>query len=159
MLVSQAGLARRLNVSKTSVFRAVQKGRITVTPDGKIDLEPALLAWSETKDISQDHRKKSEADHPGDDESYQEWLSRKVKAQALKIELELEEMNAHLISTERVNLIWADVIRKITVMVEAIPVKGAALCVGKGQKAVKEILDRLTGEALNEVADLSKKYL
>ena len=153
MLVSQAGLARRLGVSKSVIFRAVKKGRITLTAEGKVDLEPALLQWADTKDHTQD-RKGGTGHHPGDD-SYHNWQTRKVKAQALRAEMEVETKRSTLLSAERVDLIWKDVVSRITAILDRIPAKGAAACAGKKSAEIQVIMKQITDNALHEVADMA----
>ena len=162
MQVTQAGLARRLGVTTSAVNRAVKLGRIPLNADRKIDLEPALKLWEETKCHEHAERAKKveeagKAPDP-DGETFHGWNTRKVKAQALKLEMENAVLEGKLLEAEQVRLIWADAILRMKSKLQSVPMKGAALCAHKSQKAIQAILERLTAEALEEIANLSKEY-
>lgn len=53
-LVSQREFARRVGVSSTAVQKALRNGRISATPDGRIDFESQIKNWKGLKDQSKE---------------------------------------------------------------------------------------------------------
>jgi hypothetical protein len=49
-IISQAELARRLDVTQSAVHNAVKNKRITLRPDGKVNYPVALAEWKANTD-------------------------------------------------------------------------------------------------------------
>ena len=169
MLVSKSEFARHVKVKPPTITNAIKTGRLTET-NGKLDLEKSLIAWEENRKAPYREGKKGrpaieplevidpEEAPDGSGLTLNEWNIRKTAAQAKKIEMDLERARGELLSADRVSMIWTDAIMKMRAKIGTIPNKGAPLCAHKTPKEIKEILTRLTDEALNEVANITTEY-
>ncbi len=54
-LITQAEFARRKDVPRQAVNKAIRAGRITKTPSGKIDWETQSVAWETNRRVEKDH--------------------------------------------------------------------------------------------------------
>lgn len=119
--ITQAELARRLNVSRASVSKAVKAGRIVADDDGLFDPVEAELQWvSNTRPSAKGKRK------PGSG-SYAEARGRKEAALARMAELRLAQAEGNLIERDAVNFALDDLGAVLRGLMEAFPDRVAPL--------------------------------
>ena len=143
---SQYARYRRCNPS--SVTRAIQRGTIRLTSEGKIDTGDADARWP--LDCEPD----LEA-IVGHDErmSFDEATRRKVAAQALLAELELKTREGALLDAAAVVKAWVAHGANIKAKLRNLPPRLAAACVGKSLVEAEAEALREVDAILTEIAD------
>ena len=86
----------------------------------------------------------------------EEWSTRKVKAQALKMEMELAIKKREQIFMERVEFVWSDAVLRCVSRIRALPFKAAAICSCKSKAEAQEIIGRMMTEAMEELTHLAE---
>ncbi len=101
-LISQSEFARRLNVSKQAVGRAIERGRIQKTASGKIDYDSQVIAWEQNRRPEKDHRSRGvdAGSNQVKDSTYQKLLAANKQMDYKLKELKLKEMEGEVISKE-----------------------------------------------------------
>lgn len=129
MLVTQAGLARRLQVSKSTINRAVQKGRIMLNAEGKVDLESALKAFEDTKDRTQD-RRPPPVTPTREGVTFAELQSRKLALQCALLKQEHDRESGKLVEVEEVQKVAFETARTARDLLLAVPDRIAPIVAG-----------------------------
>ena len=146
-LLTRAAYARYRRTSAMSVTRAVQRGAIRLTKEGKVDTDTADRSWP--LDVEPDLGVVAEDSKM----SFDEATRRKVAAQALLAELELKTREGALLDAAAVRRAWGAVIRTARANLRNLPARLAAACVGKGLVEAEALALAAVDEALTVLAD------
>jgi len=99
-LITLTEFAKRLDVSKQAISKAIERGRIQKTPSGKIDYDSQSIAWEANRAVEKDHRSRGMTESKGTREKYQEaQLLSKFYESKIR-ELRYKELEGELISKE-----------------------------------------------------------
>ena len=153
MDVTKYRFAKELGVSRATIDRAIENGRIKVLGNGKIDLQSQKKAFVDNRDIS---KCRNTEDDPDEKASADYGIERTLltKAQREKAELELSVMRGELHHAEDVEAVMNTMVSSFRTRILSIPTKAAGELLNKTTLAeVKEILTKFMYEALNELAD------
>ena len=145
--VTRAEFARRKNVSRMAVTKAVQSGRISTDSDGKIPLEQALKDWDANADIGQRRN--------GKNEDWQAARTRREIAEANLAELELQEKQGSLVSVEAVQKELAAMVTITRDRILGVPRRVAPIVMGKQDE--NEVADEIYHELENALKSLAQK--
>ena len=119
--ITQADLARRLNVSRASVSKAVKSGRITPDDDGLFDPVQAEMQWlSNSRPNTRGNRKHAAG-------SYAEARGHKESALARMAELRLAQAEGNLIERSAVDFALDDLGATLRGLLENLPDRLAPL--------------------------------
>ena len=147
-------ISKGYKVQRQTVYNAVNNGILERTVDG-FSLA-AVNRYAETMlvkiGISEGAAVPTEEQTPAD------WHIRKAKAQALKVELEVEELHGRLITRDRAKEIWDDATGKAEKILSSFPAKVADLIANKSAKEIQTILSGPVYDLQNELADISNGY-
>ena len=161
-MVTQAEYARIRGVSRAAVKKAVDSKRITLI-DGKIDPEVADIQWTRNTHPEQAARANSgkgrnEPEGPAGETS-EYWLIkiRRERAEALKIEMQLEEMCGKLVERAKVEAAAYQVGRLLRDMILSVPGKLAGeLAVVTEPLLVESRMREELRKVLNEITRLTR---
>ncbi len=130
-LISQAAYARRRGVSEAAVSKAIRRCGIPLI-EGKIDPLVADTLWRERTDPDQQRRamaqnlKRPEAPEPPDPEPTHDWRKRRDRAEALRAEYELAELEGALVRKDDVEKAARRLASAIVLQLSSIPDRMAA---------------------------------
>lgn len=166
-LVSQAELARELGKSRAAISKLVKSGRISTKPNGKIDLETALLEYKQTASVGREQSAVNGGGRataiPDDDEApmmggaariisqYNKAKAAEKTYQAKLRQLEYEEKKELLIQREVVEDDAAVAASELRSRLFSIPARAAVICEGKSAREIERIIDDEIQQALEEL--------
>lgn len=138
--VTQAELARYLNVSRASVSKAVKSGRITPGPDDRFDLELATAQWrNNTRATMKAETAKAEGQAPptpGGQPKYAAARARKELALARIAELKEARLRGVLCRVDDVAAVGAEIGASLRAVCEQFPDRVSGSLVGRTQEQV-----------------------
>lgn len=148
--ITQAELARRLNVSRPSVSKAVKAGRITPDEDGLFDPTEAELQWlANTRPKAQGITAKDKGQQSG----YAQARARKESALARMAELRLEQATGNLVSREAVDYVLSDYAKTLQGLLENIPDRLApSILPLRDMESIRAVIAETADEVLKELS-------
>ena len=147
-VISKSQFAREIKISRTSVYKLIEKRIIPVRKDGKIDLQVGLKKWEEYQEhqVNVNDKKSSE---------YNFHRTRREKFNADILELDLAEKKGKLVMIEDVLTAEKNIASIVRTKLLSIPSKVAPLVAPeKSVKKIKSTLDEVIREVLHELARL-----
>jgi len=126
-LVTLTEFARRVNVSKQAVSKAIERGRIQKTASGKIDYDSQVIAWEQNRRLEKDHRSRgsSTGDNQSKDGTYQKLLAANKQMDYKLKELKLKEKQEELISKENLKKKYLPMLALIKNHIMSLPARHA----------------------------------
>jgi phage terminase Nu1 subunit (DNA packaging protein) len=149
--ITQAELARRLNVSRPSVCRAVKAGRITPDEEGLFDPVEAELQWlANSRPKTPAGGGKTKGAHGG----YAQARARKEHALARMAELRLEQATGRLAEREALEFVLKDHAATLAGLLENLPGRLAPqLLALRDHAAIVRFLDDAFFQLQHDLAD------
>ena len=149
--ITQAELARQLNVTRGAVSKAVKSGRITPDEDGLFDPAEAELQWIANSrpnmKATQSPAAKSRAS------GYADARARKESALARMAELRLEQAIGNLIQKDAVDFVLEDMGATLRALMENLPDRLAPLIVGlRDMEAIHAAISEAADDVLSELS-------
>lgn len=152
--ISQAELARRLNVSRGAVCKAVKSGRIAPDDEGLFDPTEAELQWiANTRQTAQRETAtpKTGATSGG---AYAQARARKEHALARMAELRLEQATGKLIPKADVDFALNDYGSTLRGLMESLPDRLAPILLGlRDLESIHSALAAAADEVLTELSE------
>lgn len=149
--ITQAELARRLNVSRPSVCKAVKSGRITPDEDGLFDPVEAELQWlANSRPQAPAGGGKTKGAHGG----YAQARARKEHALARMAELRLEQATGRLAEREALEFVLMDHAAILRGLLENLPDRLAPqLLALRDHASIIQLLDGAFFQLQHDLAD------
>ena len=157
-ILSQRAYARHRGVAVSAVQKAIETGRISTQPDGRVDSEQADIEWEQntTRHAPPVTKRGQEDDDVSIFGASQYTKARAVREhyQARLAKLEFEEKTAKLIAADEVKVPAFNLFRRYRDHLLNIPDRLAAILAAESESAkCYEILAGEIRKALNEFAD------
>jgi hypothetical protein len=158
MTITMRAYARRRGVALAAVQKAIESGRISTQPDGRIDPEIADIQWAETTRWGAPNIMNG-AEVGGDSSGhkpsgYAEARAERERYAALLAKLKYEERAGGLVRKDQVEEELFRTFRDFRDRMESIPDRIAAIIAGKTNAAeVHQLLAAEIRTALNDFAD------
>lgn len=181
-LVSQAEFARRMGVNKSTVTRWVQNGRITLTGDGRVDVDQASRERTASESPMPHHQaRKAQIDaekaqpaqpdaQPADPMAgagQVQRLGAALKVETLKLqkakremaELELDKIAGTLVERQVVDAVLEEIGRAVRRLLQNMPdrLAGTIASHAGDPAAIRKTLDEGAHDMAHEVADLLER--
>lgn len=153
--VTQAELARHLNVSRAAVHKAIQSGRITAGEDGLFDLEQAALDWkNNTRAAVSAAKRAAQPKQPrGGQPKYASARARKEHHMANLAEMREARVRGELCNVADVRQAGAEAGTMLRLKLKNLSASLAGRLVGVPHEQIITILDDAFDDVLFELAD------
>lgn len=157
--VTQAELARHLNVSRAAVHKAIQSGRITAGADGLFDLEQAVQDWkNNTRAAVSAAKRAAQPKQPrGGQPKYASARARKEHHMANLAEMREARARGELCRVDDVRQAGAEAGTLLRLKLKSLSVSLAGRLVGMQHEQMVAILDDAFDDVLIELADAMEK--
>jgi hypothetical protein len=157
-IMSQRAYAQHRGVAHKAVQKAIESGRISTTPDGKIDSDLADQEWARnTRSAAPQVRQRGPHDEDGEGFSASQYTKARAFRefyQARLAKIEYEERVGKLVSKDEVQIAAFNKYRQYRDHMLNIPDRVAAMLAAESEPAkCYEILQTEIRKALNESAD------
>lgn len=150
--ITQAELARRLNVSRGAVSKAVSGGRITPDDDGLFDPLEAEMQWMANTRPSLKRQSATSKIAKAGQHAYAQARARKETALASMAELRLAQANGDLIPREAVEFALNDHVATLRGLLENMPDRlGPIILPMKDLDSISAAIAEATDEILMEL--------
>ena len=158
--ITQAELARRLNVSRGAVCKAVKSGRIAPDEDGLFDPVETELAWiTNTRQSARREAGPGKAAKRGHSD-YSQARARKESALARMAELRLEQAMGNLVSLEEMRFIWRDTILTLVGILEVLPDRLTPALMGMREyEPIRQYLEDAFNHMRQDMSDHFKRRM
>ncbi len=151
-LVSQAGFARRLGVSRQYVHQLVSIGLITLDKDGLIDSAKAVHAIEAAQDPARPRTRSGGEAEDLAGASYHEARALKERYAALLRKLEYERLSGELIPAEEIVGAWQQLVAAFRSRILSLPSKLAPQVEMRESRYIQTTLTAAVREALEELS-------